>query len=129
MKPVQIVGCLLLLLAAYLHSQGGGGGILTDQITQATYVYEKDQSGGVPPGVQHALGEINKAGKVSAAAFDVDVVDSTLKTPPQYKIAVDAAKTAGLPALVVQAGEKVVKTLTHTKDSPLTAEQVLEAVK
>lgn len=119
----RIEGLVYCLLAIALLMRGGFsiGGFAT--ITAATYVYEKDQSGGVPPGVQFALREINQAGKVSAASIEVDVQDSTGSTPPKYKVAVEAAKTAGLPSLVVQAGEKVVKTVS----APSTAEQVMEA--
>lgn len=118
-----IIG-LLLIVAAWDFGLLGGVGIGVAPITAATYVYEKDQSGGVPPGVQYALREINQAGKIAAASVDVDVKDSTGSTPPQYKIAVSAAKEAGLPALIVQAGEKVVETVA----APETAEQVMEAV-
>jgi hypothetical protein len=114
-----------LILIILILKYSGGGFLSPSAITSATYVYEKDQTGGVPPGVQFALREINLVGKVSAAAIEADVVDSTGSTPSQYKIAVEAAKAAGLPALVVQAGQKVVKTVS----APLTAEQVQEAVK
>ncbi len=117
----QFAAIVLLILAAWTAGLFGGGGG-SSAITAATYVHEKDQSGGVPPGVQFALREINQAGKVSAAAIEVDVVDASGSTPPQFKIAVEAAKTAGLPSLVVQAGEKVVKTVS----APLTSEQVME---
>lgn len=128
MKSLTNKAILVALVLLVLVNVGGipGGG--SAQITSATYVYEKDQSGGVPPGVQYALGEINKAGKVSAAAIEADVKDATGNTPPQYKVAVEKAKEVGLPSLVVQAGEKVVKVVKSTKDSPLTEEQVLEAV-
>lgn len=116
-----------LLLLAILFRGGIGIGVFAE-VTQATYVYEKDQSGGVPPGVQFALGEVNKAGKVAAAAIEADVKDSTGNTPKQYQIAVAEAKAKGLPSLVVQAGEKVVKVVTSTKEVPLTEKQVMEAV-
>lgn len=119
MTKTQWIGLVLVLFS--LLGDGLPGGFAT--ITAATYVYEKDESGGVPPGVQFALREINEAGKVKSAAIDDDVTDATGNTPPQYKIAVETAKKAGLPALVVQADERVVKTVS----APLTAEQVMEA--
>lgn len=118
MSKSRIFGWILLI---YLFATMGGGGFAA--VTQSTYVYEKDQSGGVPPGVQFALREINAAGKIAAASIEVDVKDSTGNTPPQYKVAVESAKTAGLPALIVQAGDKVVKTVS----APETTEQVFEA--
>jgi len=118
----QVVMRLLLVLLILQFSGGG----FSAPVSQVTYVYEKDQNGGVPPGVQFALRALNVdlAGRISAAAIEADVKDSTGNTPPQYKIAVEAAKAVGLPALVVQAGEKVVKTVS----APSTAEQVTEAV-
>ena len=124
-KPRKLLGLALIAWALWTMYGGGGFSPVSTSITAATYVYEKDQSGGVPPGVQFALREINQAGKISAAAIEADVVDSTGNTPRQYKIAVEAAKAAGLPALVVQAGEKVAQTVS----APLTSEQVMEAVK
>jgi hypothetical protein len=114
---------LFLLLFLFLRHNGTIGS--PSAITAVTYVSEKDESGGVPPGVQYALREINQAGKISAAAIEADVVDSTGKTPPQYEIAVKSAKEAGLPSLVVQAGDRVVKIVSAPKHE----EQVMEAIK
>ena len=119
---MQQIGFVLILFVLW-RSNGG----VSAEITQVTYVHEKDQSGGVPPGVQFTQDELYDAGKISAAAIEDDTEDATGQTPPQYKIAVNAAKEAGLPSLVVQAGEKVVEVLADTKENPLTEEQVREA--
>jgi len=92
-------------------------------VTAATYVYEKDETA-VPSPVMAALNTLNKQGIV-ATLFEEDTTDGTGDTPEQAKVPLAAAKAAGLPALVVTAGEKVVRTV---KD-PKTAEAVLEAAK
>ncbi|HEX5104990.1 MAG TPA: hypothetical protein VFV87_14320 [Pirellulaceae bacterium] len=115
-----------LLLAAWLIFGGpkGCNGIpgLTTKATAATYVYEKD-SGGVPPAVGSALGKLNERG-IIATTFEDDTTNASQQVPTQYKNVLPAARDAGLPALVVSAGERVVRTLSK----PTTEEQVLEAV-
>ena len=123
-----VAGIILLIYGAYSMGWLGGGSVIAAPISRVTYIYEKGESGGVPPTVQFVLREINTAGKIAAAAIEVDIKDSTGSTPPQYKIAVDAAKAAGLPQLVVQAGDKVVRIVPDTKDSPLTEQKIREAV-
>ena len=88
-----------------------------------TFVYEKD-SHAVPSGVMAALNTLNRAG-ILATIFEQDTKDGTEDTPEQYKIPLAAAQQAGLPALVVTAGNKVLKVV---KD-PKTKEQVIEAAK
>lgn len=128
-KPLLTIGDLVSLVCVVagvwlLWPVDGLPSVIPSQeATRVTYVYEKDK-GGVPPAVLGAMVEINREGKVSAAVIDKDVIDSSMQTPPQYKIAVDAAKTTGLPSLVVQAGDSVIETV----KAPTTAEQVREAI-
>lgn len=88
-------------------------------IERATYVYEKDD-GGVPPGVAYVLREANKAGKIVGSVIEDDIVDSTGNTPPQFAVAVSAAKEAGLPALVLESSEGVVKVLQSPDEQQVT---------
>jgi len=55
---------------------------------------------------------------------DVDTVDGDGEVPDQYKVAAAAAKEAGMPALVVVAGDKALRVV---KD-PETQAEVMEAV-
>jgi hypothetical protein len=78
----------------------------------------------VPPSVEFALNEINKGGKIVASVIEDDIQDVSGQTPQQFKVAVDTAKKEGLPALVVEAGETVVRTV----KAPTTETEVLEAI-
>lgn len=93
---------------------------------RATYVYEKDQ-GGVPSGVASALMKLNaQTPPVLASEFEEDTVDGTGQVPDQYAKALEAARKAGLPALVVQdAAGNVVRTV----PKPTTEAQVMDAMK
>jgi hypothetical protein len=99
--------------------------ITSGDLDQVVYVYEKDD-GPVPRPVAGALMEINlnEALKIEATEFESDTVDPDGDVPEQYQAALAAAKEAGLPALVVLAGDRVVKVI---KD-PSTMEQVMESI-
>jgi hypothetical protein len=97
---------------------------IAQKATAVTYVYEKD-SGGVPSAVGGALDKLNRREPpIMATAFEEDTKDATGDTPLQYKAALIAAQAAGLPVLVVQAGDKVLKVV----KAPKTDSEVLEAV-
>ena len=90
--------------------------------TTATYVYEKDH--GTPPSpVAAGLDKLNRQG-ILATAFEEDTKDGNGNTPSQYVIALTEATKAGLPALVVQAGDKVMRVV----KAPASEQQVLEAI-
>jgi hypothetical protein len=95
------------------------------KVTRVTYVYEKDQNA-VPRQVASALQRINADSSLGVVAteFENDTTDGTGDVPDQYKIALDAARKAGLPALVAQAGDSVVRVISN----PKTETQVLEVV-
>lgn len=95
-----------------------------NKVDRVTFVYEKSKHP-VPPEVASALSKLNTEKGILATLFEQDSVDGDGDTPDQYKIALKAAKEAGLPCLVVQAGEVVYK----VKVSPKTATDVTEAVK
>jgi hypothetical protein len=90
--------------------------------TTATYVYEKD-NGTVPSSVAAGLDKLNRQGLL-ATAFEEDTTDGNGQVPAQYVTAKVEATKAGLPALVVQAGDKV----TRVVKAPTSEQQVLEAI-
>lgn len=93
--------------------------------TRVTYVFEKDQKN-TPRPVAAALQRINASGSgVVATEFEEDTTDGDGQVPDQYKVALEAARKAGLPALVVQSGDTVLRVV---KD-PTTEAAVLEALK
>lgn len=94
----------------------------TTKIDRVTYCYEKD-SNSVPRPVSAALQQLNAQG-ILATEFEEDSVSGDGRTPTQYVVALEAARKAGLPALVIQSGDTVVRVVRN----PTTSEQVLEAV-
>jgi hypothetical protein len=91
--------------------------------TAAAYIYEKDATA-IPSEVAAAINRLNRERKITATLFEQDSRDGDDEVPDQYKAALAAAKQAGLPALVVMAGETVLKVV---KD-PKTEAAVMEAV-
>lgn len=115
---------IALLIVAYLLIGGGGDNPLSpSKPTAATYFYEKD-SGGIPPAVGEGISKLNEQG-IRATTFEEDTTNANQQIPKQYAVSLPAAREAGLPALVVMAGEKVVRTV----KAPTTVEQVIEAAK
>lgn len=97
----------------------------TTKPTAATYIYEKDDTGSVPAPVASAINKLNLEKKIIATIFEEDTTEiGTGQTPRQYKAALDAARAAGLPALVVTAGDKVMRVV----KAPKTEQEVLEAI-
>lgn len=95
-----------------------------NKIDKATYVYEKDD-GPIPVKVASALNKLNAEGKIVATDFDKDTTTGSGSVPAQYKKSLEAATKVGLPALVVQAGETVIRVIKN----PKTEAEVFEAVK
>lgn len=94
------------------------------RIDRVTYVFEKDQTN-TPKPVAFALHRLNtEYENVIASEFEEDTVDGSGEVPDQYKIALEAARKAGLPALVIQAGATVVKVL----KAPTTEAEVMAEV-
>lgn len=94
----------------------------TPKATRAIYVYEQRQ-GSVQAPIQSALNKLNRQGFM-ATAVDQHVQDGDGNIPAQYVEAIPAAIQSGLPALVIMAGDKVLKVVPN----PRTEEAVLEAV-
>ena len=95
-------------------------------VDRVTYVYEKDNTI-IPKPVAYALQKLNEdeTAGILASEFEQNTTDGNGEIPDQYKIALETAKEAGLPALVVQSGDRVVKVVKN----PTTEEHVTEAVK
>lgn len=95
-------------------------GVPSDDVDAVIYVYERDQ-GGIPPGVLAGLKQINaEHPAIMAVPFEDDQTTGDDQVPDRYKVAVDYARTAGLPELVILAGGKVVKTVEATKIEDVT---------
>lgn len=94
------------------------------KVTAAMYVYEKDQHA-IPAPVAAALHQLNIDKKLLATIFEQDTTSGTGQTPTHYKVPLTAAREAGLPALVVMVGDKVLRVV----KAPKTEADVLEAVK
>lgn len=93
-------------------------------VDRVTYVYEKDQTA-VPREVAAALTKINASQVgIVAGEFERDSKTGLDQVPEQYRTALAAALKAGLPCLVVQSGEAIVRTV----QNPTTESQVTEAI-
>jgi hypothetical protein len=82
--------------------------------TAAVYVYEKDDTAPTN-GVQSAINRLNREKKILACLFEEDTVDGTGETPYWAKVPLAAGREAGLPALVVTNGDRVVNVLKDPK--------------
>lgn len=112
---------LLILLAAWWLLGGKLPSVIApSKVSAVTYTYEKSTTGSVPPPVLAALDKLNRAGIM---ATNDEVNDGA--PPDQYKVSRPAAVAAGLPALVVMGGDKVLRVV---KD-PRTEAAVMEAAK
>lgn len=118
----RVLFVLLLIVAAAMMQGGGTISPLAPAVTAAIYVYEKDDSL-VPGAVMFAINRLNREKKIDARIVDDDVVDGNGQTPDSLKVPIEAARTAGLPSLVVMGGTTVVRTV----KAPTTEQQVWEA--
>ncbi len=118
LQPLTIA---LMLVGLLLMLKSGGGSILpTTKVTAVTYV--RDEKAAVPAEVSAALAELNTKG-IIATEYPDDATDGDDQVPAQYKVTLPAAKTVGIPSLIVQSGERVLRTV----KAPTTKQQVLEA--
>jgi hypothetical protein len=96
----------------------------TTRPTKAVYVFEQRQ-GSPPPPVLAALSKLNVPGGLVASSFDQSTLSGKGQIPAQYVVALEVAKREGLPILVVQAGDQVLRFV----KAPKTAAEVEGAVK
>ncbi len=106
MKPLVFIATGILLLT--LPRVEFGRVDMSGSATAAVYVYEKD-AGGVPPFVTVAVNRLNRDRKVVATLLEDDTTDGNGDVPEQYRAALDAARKAGLPAIVALAGRTVIR--------------------
>lgn len=124
MRPFVLLALGLLLLAGPLPAWHGGGTVIEAKAaTAAVYVYEKDATA-VPPGVTVGLNRLNRERKIVATLVEADSTDGGGDVPDQYRAAVEAAKSKGLPALVVLSGSTVLAIV----KAPADADAVVRAV-
>jgi len=91
--------------------------------TAATYVYEKDATA-ITAGVMAGLNRLNREKKLIASLYEDDNTNGKDSVPAQYRVALEAAKKAGLPALIITNGDTVLNVV----KAPVTEQQVWEAV-
>jgi hypothetical protein len=111
---------VLLALVAFLPLDSVPG---TSKVTAVVYTID-DKQHFVPSPVAAALDKLNRQG-ITATVDEVDTTNPGGSVPAQYKVSRPAAQAAGLPALVVLASDRVVRTVSK----PTTEEQTLEAAK
>lgn len=121
MKPLFFIAAGLVILA--LPRVEWGRVDTSGSATAAVYVYEKD-AGGVPPFVAVAVNRLNRERKVVATLLEDDTTDGDGDVPEQYRSALDAARKAGLPAVVALAG----RTVLRVTPRPGSEAAVMEAV-
>ncbi len=121
MRPLAFIAAGLLLLT--LPRVEWGRVDTTGPATAAVYVYEKDD-GGVPAYVTVAVNRLNRERKVVATLLEDDTTDGDGDVPEQYRSALDAARKAGLPAVVALAG----RTVLRVTPRPGSEAAVMEAV-
>ncbi len=78
--------------------------ISPSQITSIDYVYERDATR-IPQDIRSWLREVNEKTDIVASEIDDDTVDPS----GNLRTSIKEAKKAGIPALVVMAGEKALK--------------------
>lgn len=103
--------------------RGGGVVVPGGSPTAAVYIYEQREHV-IPSAVKAGLNAVNRSG-IKATTFDVDTISGTGKTPTQYEKALAAGREAGLPALVVLGGDRILRVV----PSPQSEADVTGAVK
>jgi hypothetical protein len=126
-KPFVLIAAGLVLifgLPTLPAIQWPGVVVATPELaTAAVYVYEKDATE-IPVGVTVGLNRLNRERHIVATLYEHDTTDGGGDVPTQYREALVAATTAGLPALVVLSGTTVLS----VTPAPTDAEAVVRAV-
>ncbi len=86
----------------------------TQKVSQITYVFAKERAD-PPSEITQVLTELGKQEGVHVGQIDHEARTGSGNFPSQYLVARDAAKNAGLPALVFQASDKVLLTMQNPK--------------
>lgn len=120
MRPFLLVAAGLLLLTL---PRVEWGRVAPSAADAAVYVYEKDD-GTIPTYVTVAVNRLNRDRKILATLLEDDTTDGDGDVPEQYRSALDAARKAGLPAVVALAG----RTVLRVTPRPGSEAAVMEAV-
>jgi hypothetical protein len=120
---------IILLIIAMLLANAGVlpiPGVTTNgKTTMAVVVYESSEQP-IAPYAMAARDRIEAAG-IEYRITDKDVETGDGQTPVELKPAIDAAKAAGLPSLVMQAGEAVQRVVPFPKDADAIVKEVTGA--
>jgi hypothetical protein len=122
-RPLAFTVAGLVLLFGVPYVDSCRHATTSGPATAAVYVYEKD-AGAVPAFVTVAMNRLNRERKVVATLLEADTTDGTGEVPDQYRLALEAARKAGLPAVVALAGPTVLR----VTRAPATEVAVMEAV-
>lgn len=124
-RPALIIVAGLVLLFGLPPVDGCAGrqAVVVGPATAAVYVYEKD-GGSPPPFVAVAVNRLNRERRIVATLLEADTTDGDDDVPDQYRAALEAARKAGLPAVVALAGQTVLRVTAK----PATEAAVMEAV-
>jgi hypothetical protein len=124
-RVAVLIAVALVLLAGVpqVESCAARRTVVVGPATAAVYVYEKD-SGPVPAGVTVALDRLNRDRRIVATLLEDDTTNGSGAVPDQYRAALEAARKAGLPAVVALAGQTVLR----VTPKPASEAAVMEAV-
>ena len=124
MRPFAfIVAGLLLLTLPRVDGCRAENPQTLSTATAAVYVYEKDDSA-IPAYVTVAINRLNRERKIVATLLEDDTTNGDGEIPAQYRLALEAARKAGLPAVVALAGGQVIR----VTPAPASEAAVMEAV-
>jgi len=120
-RVAVLIAVALVLLAGVppFQSCAARRTVVVGPATAAVYVYEKD-SGPIPAGVTVALDRLNRDRRIVATLLEDDTTDGSGAVPDHL----EAARKAGLPAVVALAGQTVLR----VTPKPASEAAVMEAV-
>jgi len=124
-RPVLLLAAGLFLLAGPLPAIPWPESVVTAPAasTAAAYVYEKDDHA-IPAYVTAAVNRLNRERRIAATLLEDDTTNGDGEVPAQYRLALEAARKAGLPAMVAMAGGQVLR----VTPKPASEAAVMEAV-
>lgn len=125
MRNNIVIAILIALLLANVVVIPIPGIVTTDKTTMAVVVYESSEQP-IAPYAMAARDRIEAAG-IEYRITDKDVETGDGQTPVELKPAIDAAKAAGLPSLVMQAGETVQRVVPFPQDADAIVREVTGA--
>lgn len=126
MRPIKPIHVAMFAGLLWLAFYGKGcelpSIVAPSQVTAVVYTID-DKKHTVPPAIGAALNTLNAQG-ITATVDEADTTNPGGNVPAQYRVSRPAAVAAGLPAVVVMAGDKAVRAIKEPTEA-----QVLEAGK